>query len=57
MHYKVNKVLHDVVGSHGLYQISMWFARHRAIIHIIKTQQGYFQCILCEVSSAVGLIL
>ena len=55
MHYKVNKVLHDVVGSHGLYQISMWFARHTAIIDIIKSKQGHFHCILCDISSAVGV--
>ena len=57
MHYKVNKVLHDVVGSHDLYQLSMWFARHGAIIHFIKTQQGYFQCILCDISLPAGLSL
>ena len=49
------KILHDLVVSHGLYQISMWFARHTAIIDIIKSKQGHFHCILCDISSAVGV--
>ena len=55
MDNKANKILHDLVVSHGLYQISLWFAKHRAIIDIMKTKQGHFPCILCDISSAVGV--
>ena len=57
MNNKVNEILHDLVGSDGLYQISMWFAKHRAIIDIMKTKEGYLQCILCDISCAAGLSL
>ena len=55
MDNKAYKILHDLVVSHGLYQISLSFAKHRAIIDIMKTKEGHFPCILCDISSAVGV--